>query len=55
MACVRAVRRQWWYCATHIQEANWVSVGICVASLCILAVCKVLNKRYVQYPSPSST
>ncbi|CDI84787.1 hypothetical protein EPH_0013230 [Eimeria praecox] len=36
--------RQWWYCATHIQEANWVSVGICVASLCVLALCKMLNR-----------
>lgn len=42
-----AVYRQWWYCATHIQEANWASVGICVASLCVLALCKILNRKCV--------
>ncbi|CDJ57695.1 sulfate transporter, putative [Eimeria maxima] len=47
--------RQWWYCATHIQEANWASVGICVASLCVLALCKILNRKYfkcIPLPGP---
>ncbi|CDJ50682.1 sulfate transporter, putative [Eimeria brunetti] len=40
--------RQWWYCATHIKEANWVSVGICAASLCVLALCKMVNRKYLK-------
>ncbi|CDJ28221.1 sulfate transporter, putative [Eimeria mitis] len=47
--------RQWWYCATHIKEANWVSVCICVASLIVLAICKMLNRKYfkcVPLPGP---
>ncbi|KAL8270592.1 hypothetical protein Esti_005491 [Eimeria stiedai] len=47
--------RQWWYCITHIHQANWMSVLICVASICILAICKFLNKRFfksVPVPGP---
>lgn len=47
--------RQWWYCITHIHEANWVAVVICFSSICILAICKFLNKRYfksVPLPGP---
>lgn len=47
--------RQWWYCITHIYEANWVSIVICLSSICILAICKIFNKRYfksIPIPGP---
>ncbi|OEH74674.1 putative sulfate transporter [Cyclospora cayetanensis] len=52
------VLRQWWYCIAHIKEANWVSVGICLASIIILAVCKYMNRRYfkcIPIPGPLLT
>ncbi|KAL8438479.1 hypothetical protein Efla_002229 [Eimeria flavescens] len=47
--------RQWWYCASHIHQANWVSGVICITSICILAFCKFLNRRYfksIPLPGP---
>lgn len=41
------VYRQWWYCISHIHQVNWVSGGICISSIIILAFCKYLNKRYL--------
>lgn len=54
MICCGAICRQWWFCITHIHEANWMSATICFAAICILAACKYLNKRYYPYCCSSS-
>ncbi|PFH34251.1 STAS domain-containing protein [Besnoitia besnoiti] len=45
--------RQWWYCLSHLAEWNGAAVGICCASIAVLALCKFLSRRYCKcFPLP---